>query len=62
VEPSVSHPTRDSRRPVAVALTGYGRAEDRARTLEAGFQMHAVKPVEPAAIAAVTDDLERDTH
>ena len=43
----------------AVALTGYARAEDRARVLAAGFQAHVTKPVEPveltAAIAVVTD-------
>lgn len=36
----------------AVALTGYARAEDRARTLAAGFQVHAPKPIEPAALTA----------
>jgi signal transduction histidine kinase/ActR/RegA family two-component response regulator len=45
----------------AVALTGYARAEDRARVLAAGFQAHVTKPVEPveltAAIAVVTDPL-----
>jgi two-component system, sensor histidine kinase len=29
-----------------VALTGYGRPEDRARALEAGFDIHLVKPVD----------------
>jgi signal transduction histidine kinase/ActR/RegA family two-component response regulator len=42
----------------AVALTGYARAEDRARILAAGFQAHVSKPVEPveltAAIATIT--------
>jgi len=42
----------------AVALTGYARAEDRARILAAGFQAHVPKPVEPveltATIAAIT--------
>jgi signal transduction histidine kinase/ActR/RegA family two-component response regulator len=42
----------------AVALTGYARAEDRARVLAAGFQAHVRKPVEPveltAAIATIT--------
>jgi PAS domain S-box-containing protein len=42
----------------AVALTGYARAEDRARILAAGFQAHVPKPVEPveltAAIATIT--------
>jgi signal transduction histidine kinase/ActR/RegA family two-component response regulator len=45
----------------AVALTGYARAEDRARILAAGFQAHVPKPVEPAeltaAIATVTQHL-----
>jgi signal transduction histidine kinase/ActR/RegA family two-component response regulator len=36
----------------AVALTGDARAEDRSRTLAAGFQVHAAKPVEPAALTA----------
>jgi CheY-like chemotaxis protein len=30
-----------------VALTGYGQAEDRKRALEAGFDAHLVKPVDP---------------
>ncbi|MGE0127313.1 MAG: PAS domain-containing protein [Blastocatellales bacterium] len=29
-----------------VAMTGYGQEEDRQRTLEAGFQLHLVKPVD----------------
>jgi signal transduction histidine kinase/CheY-like chemotaxis protein len=45
----------------AVALTGYARAEDRARILAAGFQAHVPKPVEPVelarAIATVTQHL-----
>ena len=28
-----------------VAITGYGRSEDRRRTAEAGFDHHLVKPV-----------------
>ena len=36
----------------AVALTGYARAEDRSRILAAGFQVHAAKPIEPAALTA----------
>jgi PAS domain S-box-containing protein len=45
----------------AVALTGYARAEDRARILAAGFQAHVPKPVDPielaAAIATITQHL-----
>jgi len=37
----------------AVALTGYARAEDRARSLAAGFQAHISKPVQPAELTAV---------
>ena len=30
-----------------IAVTGYGQAEDRHMTAEAGFDMHLVKPVSP---------------
>jgi CheY-like chemotaxis protein len=30
-----------------IAVTGYGRAEDRERVLSAGFDEHLVKPVDP---------------
>jgi len=33
-----------------IALTGYGLAEDQRRVLEAGFDLHLVKPVELAAL------------
>lgn len=33
-----------------IALTGYGQAEDRERTAAAGFDLHLVKPVEPALL------------
>jgi len=36
-----------------VALTGYGRAEDRQAVLDAGFDEHLVKPVEPDQLARV---------
>lgn len=39
-----------------VALSGYGLAEDRKRTAEAGFDVHLVKPVDVGVlIAALTD-------
>jgi CheY-like chemotaxis protein len=37
----------------AVALTAYARAEDRARALAVGFQVHVPKPVEPAELVEV---------
>jgi len=37
----------------AVALTAYGRVEDRVAVLASGFDAHVVKPVDPAELAAV---------
>ena len=39
--------------PRLVALTGYGRAEDRQAILDAGFDEHLVKPVQPLDLARV---------
>lgn len=36
----------DTGRPLLVALTGWGREEDRRRSQEAGFDAHVVKPVD----------------
>jgi CheY-like chemotaxis protein len=36
-----------SAKAVSIALTGWGQDEDRRRSREAGFDHHAVKPVEP---------------
>ena len=45
-------------RPVAaMALTAYGRVDDRLRALSAGFQMHMVKPVESIELLAVAASL-----
>jgi CheY-like chemotaxis protein/anti-sigma regulatory factor (Ser/Thr protein kinase) len=41
----------------AVALTAFARPEDRRRALEAGFQRHVVKPVEPAALVALVAEI-----
>lgn len=38
------------RRVRIVALTGWGRGEDRERTLKAGFDHHLVKPVEASQL------------
>jgi CheY-like chemotaxis protein len=43
----------------AVALTAYGRGEDRMRALSAGFQMHVAKPVDPAELVLVITSLIR---
>jgi CheY-like chemotaxis protein len=36
-----------------VALTGYGQPEDRRRAVEAGFDTHLVKPIDPTELARV---------
>ena len=41
------HPTR------LVALTGYGQADDRRRSFEAGFDDFVVKPVDPARLSQI---------
>jgi PAS domain S-box-containing protein len=41
----------------AVALTAFGRVEDRTRALYAGFQMHIAKPVEPVELVIVVRSL-----
>ena len=40
-----------------VALTGYGRAEDRTRVIEAGFDVHLTKPVTDARLEAILSEL-----
>jgi len=41
----------------AIALTAFGRSEDRLRALEAGFHTHVAKPVEPAELAIIIASL-----
>ncbi|WP_437637362.1 response regulator [Sorangium sp. So ce854] len=41
----------------ALALTAYARKEDQQRALDAGFHMHATKPIEPAALVAAVASL-----
>jgi CheY-like chemotaxis protein len=41
----------------AIALTAYARVEDRVRALNAGFQVHVPKPIEPAELVAVVASL-----
>src|SRR5215813_12115680 len=48
----------------AIALTAYGRREDRLRALSVGYEYHVPKPVEPeellAAVASLTDRTGKD--
>jgi CheY-like chemotaxis protein len=41
----------------AIALTGYATAEDGARALAAGFQLHIAKPVDPAELLVLVSSL-----
>ena len=37
----------------AIALTAYGRTQDRMRSLTAGYTMHVPKPVDPAEFITI---------
>lgn len=50
-------PADKNGRIAAIALTAYARVEDRVRALNAGFQTHIAKPVEPAELTAVAVSL-----
>jgi signal transduction histidine kinase/DNA-binding response OmpR family regulator len=45
-------PNEDGGEVPAIALTAYAREEDRARALDAGFQVHLAKPVDPGDLLA----------
>jgi PAS domain S-box-containing protein len=47
----------DGRRLPALALTAYGRTEDRVRALAAGFNLHLGKPVNPAELVLAVASL-----
>jgi CheY-like chemotaxis protein len=42
-----------------IALTGWGQADDRRRTLEAGFDHHLTKPVDPDQLNRLLQGVER---
>ena len=41
----------------ALALTAFARPDDRVRSIQAGFQMHLSKPVDPAELVTVIASL-----
>ena len=45
------------RRLPALALTAYGRAEDRVRVLAAGFNLHLAKPADPTELVLAVASL-----
>jgi CheY-like chemotaxis protein len=42
---------------VLIALTGYGQAEDRQRSKEAGFDHHLTKPVDYSLLSSIINSL-----
>ena len=54
-------PERGGRVPAA-ALSAYARAEERARAMLAGFDLHLAKPVDAAALACAVLDLAARTR
>jgi CheY-like chemotaxis protein len=46
---------------IAVALTGWARVEDRDAALDAGFQAHVAKPVDPDQLIELLARLARET-
>jgi PAS domain S-box-containing protein len=51
--------SRQGAAPILVAITGYGQANDRRRSFEAGFDAHLTKPVAPDHLAHVLASLYR---
>ena len=45
-----------------IALTGHGQEDDRRRALEAGFDMHLVKPVNPDLLNEAVEEAVRRGH
>jgi two-component system CheB/CheR fusion protein len=37
----------EQKKPMLIAITGYGQEDDRRRSAEAGIDLHLVKPVDP---------------
>jgi len=52
---------RESKQPtLLVALTGYGQEKDKAHALEAGFDLHLTKPVDPEELSTIIgENLEK---
>lgn len=49
----------DQAGPTLVALTGWGSADDRRKALEAGFDHHLTKPINPDALQTLLLDISR---
>ena len=49
------------KQPIIVALTGWGQADDKRRSREAGFDHHLVKPLEPQVLERFLAEIETQT-
>jgi PAS domain S-box-containing protein len=47
---------------VLIAITGYGREEDRVASKKAGFDFHFVKPVDSGALLILLNEISRHRH
>ena len=45
-----------------IAISGYGQADDRQRSMEAGFDLHLTKPVDPAEVEKILTAVPRSDH
>jgi CheY-like chemotaxis protein len=45
-----------------IALTAYGQDSDRRRSLEAGFDLHLTKPIDPNVLQEVLEGDSSDSH
>jgi len=54
-----SLPEREGGRIPAIALTGFAREEDRHRAIDAGFDAHVAKPIDPSELARIIAKLVR---
>jgi signal transduction histidine kinase/ActR/RegA family two-component response regulator len=52
--------TAGAYQPFAIALSGYGQSEDRARGIEAGFDHYLVKPLDSQSLLALLATVERE--
>ena len=50
----------DGGRTPAIALTAYGRTQDRVRSLTAGYTMHVPKPVDPGELTTIIASVASD--
>jgi CheY-like chemotaxis protein len=48
-----------SQPPFLIAITGYGREEDRRKSEEAGINLHLLKPADPQVLAGLLERFQK---